>query len=171
MTREDVSGGFTTACAEPSASVDWEHGLCWLHEDPDLWFAEPIFASLTIFRSCARSSCHARWGDFSKRCPRCGTQTRTWAYDLTRRDGEHQIERGFLEREAANKAGRAAAKTMSAPGRLREAKRICFDCPIRLQCCRWATEFVRLNGARSLIGVWGGLDETDRSGHAKAKAA
>jgi WhiB family redox-sensing transcriptional regulator len=40
--------------------------------------------------------------------------------------------------------------------RLRQAKRICGQCPVRLLCARYALE----NGEK--FGVWGGLSETER---------
>ncbi|MFH9725464.1 WhiB family transcriptional regulator [Streptomyces sp. NPDC017254] len=38
-----------------------------------------------------------------------------------------------------------------------EAKSICRDCPVQVDCLRWA-----MDDSRQVTGVWGGLDEDER---------
>jgi WhiB family redox-sensing transcriptional regulator len=41
-------------------------------------------------------------------------------------------------------------------GSTREAKRICGECPVRVECLEWALE----NDER--FGIWGGMSERER---------
>lgn len=44
----------------------------------------------------------------------------------------------------------------SATAQIREAKRVCFSCPVRDDCLEWALETGQIDG------VWGAMDETAR---------
>lgn len=38
------------------------------------------------------------------------------------------------------------------------ARRICYECPVRLQCLMWSLD----NPKYARFGIWGGLDEDER---------
>ena len=38
-----------------------------------------------------------------------------------------------------------------------EAKKVCADCPVRMQCLEYALEKSREHGSTT-VGVWGGVD-------------